>query len=172
VRQARASGEVDAVVVSYHGGCEYVDTPLEGTRAKLRAAVQAGADVVLGHHPHVLQRIEFVDGRPIFYSLGNLLMRMTSGQPWTEWGLLARVELRRGSAPLASVCPFRIWGLDPVPLGRDEQRKRYEPYFRFRFERLLRVAGVLEPESEAVLGPLGPDGCATIRPRVRPAEPR
>lgn len=167
VRAARARDDVDAVIVSYHGGDEYVDTPHEATRALLRAAVEAGADAVLGHHPHVLQRIEMVGGRPIFYSIGNLLMRMTTGKPWTEWGLLARVTLRSKGPPEASVCPFRISGFDPVPLAGDPHRKQHQAFFRFRFERLLRVAGLIDPASEAVLGPFDEDGCATVRPRAR-----
>jgi poly-gamma-glutamate synthesis protein (capsule biosynthesis protein) len=40
-------------------------------RAIGRAAIEAGADIVIGHHPHVLQEIEIWRGRPIFYSMGN-----------------------------------------------------------------------------------------------------
>lgn len=168
IQRAKALPDVDAVVVSYHGGYEYFDTPHEGTRELLRAAVAAGADVVLGHHPHVLQRIEIVDGKPIFYSLGNLLMRMTTGQPWTEWGALARVTLSRARPPEAAICPFRIHGFDPVPLAGDPLRDRYESFFRFRFERLLAVARIVAPESEVVLGEFEADGCAPIRRAAPP----
>jgi poly-gamma-glutamate capsule biosynthesis protein CapA/YwtB (metallophosphatase superfamily) len=166
VRQARAEPGVDAVVVSFHGGEEYVDFPLEPTRALLRAAIDAGADVVLGHHPHVVQRVELVHGRPVFYSLGNLLMRMTSGQPWTEVGILARVRLARGRPPEPSVCPFRIDGLEPVPLAADPRRTSYEAFFRARFESLLRVAERMDPPSALDLGPFGADGCAALVPRA------
>lgn len=165
VREARSLDGVAAVVVSYHGGYEYVDTPHEGTRELLRAAVRAGADVVLGHHPHVLQRVEMVQGRPVFYSLGNLLMRMTTGKPWTEWGALARLTLTRTGPPRAEICPYRIFGLRPVPLADDPNRRRHEAFFRFRFERLLRVAELVDPGSEATLGEFGDDGCAPLRPR-------
>jgi poly-gamma-glutamate synthesis protein (capsule biosynthesis protein) len=109
--------------------------------------------------------VELVDGKPVFYSLGNLLMRMTTGKPWTEWGALARITLQKGIAPRAEICPYRIHGMRPVPLAGDPFRQRYESFFRFRFESLLRVAGLLEPASEVRLGEFGADGCAPLEPR-------
>ncbi|MEM9692291.1 MAG: CapA family protein [Myxococcota bacterium] len=61
------------VIVSFHWGGEdrYDPTPVQYELG--RAAVDAGADLVLGHHPHVLQGIEHYRGRPIVYSLGNFV---------------------------------------------------------------------------------------------------
>jgi poly-gamma-glutamate synthesis protein (capsule biosynthesis protein) len=153
---------VDVVVVSVHAGDEYVDTPREGVRRLLRSAVSAGADLVIGHHPHVVQRVEWVDGKPVFFSLGNLLMRMVTGKPWTEFGLLARVELRRGGRPRAEACPVRIHGLDAIPLGADPQRAVVEPLFRTRFEQLLQAGAIVDPASRVRLGPFDDHGCARL----------
>ncbi len=81
VRAARARSDVDFVVVSYHGGEEYVSAPLQLAIDLHHAAIDAGADAVLGHHPHVAQGIELYQGKPIFYSLGNYLMRI-HGTTW------------------------------------------------------------------------------------------
>lgn len=72
VQTARA--EADVVVVSWHWGVS------GGYRKRVayqmevgRFCVDAGADIVVGHHPHVLQGVEVYRGRPIFYSLGNFV---------------------------------------------------------------------------------------------------
>ena len=64
---------VDLVVVSYHGGVEYTDSPSSKLRMELRALIDAGADVVVGHHPHYVQGVESYNGKLIFYSLGNFV---------------------------------------------------------------------------------------------------
>lgn len=69
---AKASREVDVLVMSFHFGNEY--SPASTRQVALaHAAIDAGADVVAGHHPHVMQRVEEYKGRPIFYSLGNFI---------------------------------------------------------------------------------------------------
>jgi len=168
VEQARAIKGVDKVIVSHHGGYEYVPTPHQGTRELLRAAIEAGADVVLGHHPHVIQRVAFVSGKPIFYSLGNLLMRMVTGKPETEIGMLARVVLSRDRPTTVEVCPFRLFGLEPIPLSGDEQRDIYQKMFTVKLEQLLAAGRLEEPDSAARLGAFRPDGCAPITPAPEP----
>lgn len=59
------------VIVSYHWGEERVYTPNENQQKLGRATVDAGADLVLGHHSHCLQPIERYNGKYIVYSLGN-----------------------------------------------------------------------------------------------------
>ncbi|MDP7369736.1 MAG: CapA family protein [Nitrospinota bacterium] len=69
VRQLRE--EVDVVVASCHWGVSGSNVVADYQRMIGRAAIEAGADIVIGHHPHVLQEIEIWQGRPIFYSMGN-----------------------------------------------------------------------------------------------------
>jgi poly-gamma-glutamate capsule biosynthesis protein CapA/YwtB (metallophosphatase superfamily) len=77
---------VDVVVVTFHGGGEGIGAgttpdsmeylgrePRGDLRRWARAAIEAGADAVVGHGPHVLRGVEFHRGRPIAYSLGNFL---------------------------------------------------------------------------------------------------
>jgi poly-gamma-glutamate capsule biosynthesis protein CapA/YwtB (metallophosphatase superfamily) len=63
--------QVDRVVVEFHWGIPYEREPLSEDRRKARLAVDCGADVVIGHHPHVIQPMEIYRGCPIFYSVGN-----------------------------------------------------------------------------------------------------
>jgi poly-gamma-glutamate synthesis protein (capsule biosynthesis protein) len=112
--------------VPARSGDEYVDAPREDVRAIALAAIEAGADAFLGHHPHVLRRAALVRGKPVFYSLGNLLMRMKTGKPWTEYGALTRLTLAKSGAATIELCPYRIFGLDPVLLASDPRRQVHE----------------------------------------------
>jgi poly-gamma-glutamate capsule biosynthesis protein CapA/YwtB (metallophosphatase superfamily) len=69
IRGARQ--EVDILMVSFHWGEELKSEPKKYQIDFAHHAVNAGADIVLGHHPHVPQPIEIFKGKPIFYSLGN-----------------------------------------------------------------------------------------------------
>ncbi|MCX6363888.1 MAG: CapA family protein [Actinobacteria bacterium] len=65
--------EVDYVVVGFHWGLEYQHYPWGAQTEEAHAAIDAGADLVIGHHPHVLQGFEAYHGRLIAYSLGDLV---------------------------------------------------------------------------------------------------
>jgi len=71
VRAARA--QADVVVVSLHSGVEYTDAPQPEQQRLARAAIDAGALLVLGHHPHALQGWEYYGDGLIAYSLGNFV---------------------------------------------------------------------------------------------------
>ena len=71
IAECHASG--DKVVVLIHWGIERDEMPQEYQRALARRYIDAGADLVIGSHPHVLQGIEYYKGKPIFYSLGNFV---------------------------------------------------------------------------------------------------
>lgn len=64
---------VDLIVVSYHWGKELHSYPEAYQKEYAHLSIDAGADLVLGHHPHVLQGIEFYKNVPIVYSLGNFV---------------------------------------------------------------------------------------------------
>ena len=66
-----ASERADVVIVAVHAGKEYKHIPEPDLAARYRTWVDAGADIVLGHHPHVIQPVEDYKGALIFYSLGN-----------------------------------------------------------------------------------------------------
>jgi len=74
VADVEAAAQVaDLVVVSLHTGFEYQEAPSALQQELAHAAVDAGADLVLGHHPHVLQGLERYRGALIAYSLGNFV---------------------------------------------------------------------------------------------------
>lgn len=68
-----ASRLSDVVIAVVHWGVERSTCPSDAQRAFARDLVDAGADAVIGHHPHVLQPVEFAGGRLVAYSLGNFV---------------------------------------------------------------------------------------------------
>ncbi len=66
-----AEANSDLTVVFVHWGSENVNDAEEAQRELAREYVKAGADLIIGAHPHVLQGFEYVDGVPVMYSLGN-----------------------------------------------------------------------------------------------------
>jgi poly-gamma-glutamate capsule biosynthesis protein CapA/YwtB (metallophosphatase superfamily) len=76
----RLSDSADFIVVTMHAGAEYTHTPGQSQIAFARAAIDAGADLVVGHHPHVVQSTEKYKDGYIIYSLGNLVF----DQMWSE----------------------------------------------------------------------------------------
>ncbi len=63
----------DLVLVSLHWGTETKSIPNKGQFAYARKVLDAGADMIWGHHPHVVQPVYFYDGKPIFFSTGNFV---------------------------------------------------------------------------------------------------
>ena len=92
IRSLKATHAADLVIVSVHGGVELDSTPRAWQRDLFRGAVDAGADIVLGHHPHVLQRVEWYRRRPIVYSLGNFVF--WQGSRWTGLSAIFRFTVR------------------------------------------------------------------------------
>lgn len=89
-----ASSLANLVVVSVHWGQELVDWPNPQQRAGAAWLVRNGADVVLGHHPHVVQPAECVAGRPVFFSLGNHLFDQK--YPQSKQGAIADCRVSGG----------------------------------------------------------------------------
>lgn len=70
---AETDAAVDLTIVNVHWGVEYEHQPRRHQRDMARILVWSGADLVIGHHPHVTQGVEVVDGVPVCYSLGNFI---------------------------------------------------------------------------------------------------
>ncbi|SDE01982.1 poly-gamma-glutamate synthesis protein (capsule biosynthesis protein) [Paenibacillus sp. UNCCL117] len=101
---AAAKERSDAVIVSLHFGSEYQRMPSVEQKRLARLAAISGAAVVIGHHPHVLQPMEWLDngrgGRSLaVYSLGNFIAAQKQPGPYTRIGGIVQFELRKPPAP-------------------------------------------------------------------------
>ncbi len=105
IRRIKASGAADFVVVSIHAGTELSDHPDEPLRAFLEGAIDAGADLCLGHHPHVQQPVELYRGKPIAYSMRNFIFKQ--GAPWTAYSAVFTFTIAPDGQVTADVIPVR-----------------------------------------------------------------
>jgi poly-gamma-glutamate synthesis protein (capsule biosynthesis protein) len=105
----RAKARCDVLVVSFHGGTELADDANDIQKAVAHAAIDAGADLFLGHHPHVLQPVEMYKGKPILYSLGNFLF--VSPTPTTRPEIIVRALLAKDGVRRLDLIPLDgNWG--------------------------------------------------------------
>ena len=83
VAAARKAG-ADIVIVFPHWGIEYRATPTAAQKRLAHAAIDAGADLVIGNHPHWAEAMEVYKGKPIWYALGNFVFDQTWSEPTME----------------------------------------------------------------------------------------
>jgi len=83
------NSQVDWLIVSLHWGNEYLPQAETWRRTLAHQLVDAGADIIHGHHPHVLQEVEIYCDKPIFYSLGNFIF----DQNWSQETSLSQLTL-------------------------------------------------------------------------------
>lgn len=95
------------IIVFIHWGTEYSKTPSENQRSMARALIDAGADAIIGHHPHVVQSIEQYKNAPIVYSLGNFIFDQYFSRDTQEMLAVKLAWVQNGSQvtliPLESV---------------------------------------------------------------------
>ncbi|MDD5341888.1 MAG: CapA family protein [Patescibacteria group bacterium] len=85
----KARERANFVIISMHSGTEYTTEPNKSQKEFAHAAIDAGAELVIGHHPHVIQKAEIYQGKYIFYSLGNFVFDQMWSQETRE-GLVAK----------------------------------------------------------------------------------
>jgi poly-gamma-glutamate synthesis protein (capsule biosynthesis protein) len=105
VARLRAHG-ARVVIVSLHGGETYAP-PTERMQAWARRAIDAGADAVVAHHPHIVHPIALHRGRPILLSIGNWAFG-TRGHPMLEVGLLATFFVDKGAIARVELVPVAV----------------------------------------------------------------
>ena len=102
----KAKEWADIVVVSFHWGWEYSNHPTDRDKEIAHLVIDAGADVVIGHHPHVIQGVETYNGGLICYSLGNFIFDQSNEV--THRGLILRCAFSRGRVKEAELLPVQI----------------------------------------------------------------
>jgi poly-gamma-glutamate synthesis protein (capsule biosynthesis protein) len=81
----------DLLVVLFHGGDEWSSQPNRATRELCRDLVLAGADLIIGSHPHIVQGFEWVEEKPVFWSLGNFVFAGMEDSGGGDRGLCVRL---------------------------------------------------------------------------------
>ncbi|MEM8548132.1 MAG: CapA family protein [Pseudomonadota bacterium] len=160
----------DIVIVSFHGGAEglaalripfapetYYEEPRGDVVQFSRAMVDAGADIVLGHGPHVVRAMERYRDRLIAYSLGNFA---------TYWGI--SVSGQKGLAPVLEVT---VNGFGEFQAGRIYSARQVrplgpEPDPKDRALHMIRALSIADFGTPGLS--FGPDGALSEAPRQRP----
>ncbi|HUI11676.1 MAG TPA: CapA family protein [Bacteroidota bacterium] len=115
IRAERES--TDVVLVSFHGGVEYSPGPSARTRAFAEDVLAGGADVVLGHHPHVPYGMTLEGGKLAVHSLGNFVF-MQPRRYWTRFSYALALDIVRDA------WGTRLRAVDVLPL-----RSGFQPEF-------------------------------------------
>ena len=100
--------QVDILVATFHWGSEYSPKSDATQKRIAHLSVDAGADVIIGHHPHWVQEKEIYLGKPIYYSLGNLIF----DQAWsdkTQEGLVVKMFFSGKNYLTSQDLPVRIF---------------------------------------------------------------
>ena len=103
----KSKNKVDVLIVALHWGIEYQSHPTEGQRLLAHEIVSLGANVVVGHHPHWVQDVEWIGTTPVYYSLGNLIF----DQMWSEetrHGLLVKLTFEGKNIEKQELIPTYI----------------------------------------------------------------
>lgn len=102
------------VVVFIHWGTEMQSTPTARQVRQAHEIVDAGADAIVGHHPHVVQTVEVFKGRYIFYSLGNFIFDFSKAPG--NIGLITQFSISDGTIQSVEVIPYSIRKSKPTPM--------------------------------------------------------
>ena len=103
---------VDVVIVSMHHGVEYMPRPSKAQITFAHAAIDAGAMLVIGHHPHVVEPLEQYKRGLIFYSLGNFVFDQFQRLE-TQHGEIAEVDFLGRTILFATAWPVKITHTGP-----------------------------------------------------------
>jgi poly-gamma-glutamate synthesis protein (capsule biosynthesis protein) len=135
----RAKKNSDFVVVSIHWGQELRETPKDYQVALAHKFIDLGADLVLGHHPHIVQGIEIYKGVPILYSLGNFTFASYSENAKESMIALITLNKREKKIKKIEIVPINVYNavveFNPVPLSGNSKKAF--------FQKLSELSGVL-----------------------------
>ncbi|MBN2168156.1 MAG: CapA family protein [Actinobacteria bacterium] len=139
---AEAGRNADFVVTSFHWGTERKYTPDPSQVNYARYAIDCGADLVLGHHPHVVQGFGFYNGKPVANSLGNFIFNPGSGE--CRYTVLTRYTFSGNGFVSMEAQPYYISNGRPQLMGGAEG-----------LQWISRVAGMSQQQG----APARVDGC-------------
>ena len=121
LRNARE--RADLVLVSFHWGSEVTRQPDPFPQNLARLCIDAGADLVFGHHPHVLQGVEIYQGRPVIYSLGNFVFPTKWESNHYSAALEVRIKEGTWEKLIFHPVKLRFRAGDPVPARGEDLHK-------------------------------------------------
>jgi len=114
-----AKEKCDVLIVSFHWGREFDYYPVESQKSAAHISLESGADIVVGHHPHVIQGVEVYKDKPIFYSLGNFVFDRQIPRG-TDETIMLELEIEKGKIKEIELVPVKIIDCQPIEPSFDE----------------------------------------------------
>lgn len=130
-----ARNKADIIVVMFHWGTEYTNQPTPRQRELAYEAINAGADIVVGNHPHWIQPIVFYREKPILYSQGNFIF----DQMWslkTRIGIVARFVFYDTTLIDIELLPVKIYNYGQPRFLTDDEKEKVIENMRKESEKL------------------------------------
>src|SRR3989338_7795401 len=126
--------ETNFVIVSMHSGTEYAAKPNNSQINFAHSAIDAGADLVIGHHPHVVQTMEKYKGKLIFYSLGNFVFDQPQRQA-TKEGLVIKVYFAKNGISKVALLPVVMKVLAQPEAASGDEKEKILQRLNFAFDK-------------------------------------
>jgi poly-gamma-glutamate capsule biosynthesis protein CapA/YwtB (metallophosphatase superfamily) len=108
------------VFVCLHWGVELKSTPTVEQIEQAHLIINAGADAIIGNHPHVVQTIEVFKGKYIFYSIGNFIF--DNNHPPSNTGIFSIFSLSKNGIGPVEIMPFTIVHSKPILMTNQESK--------------------------------------------------
>jgi AmmeMemoRadiSam system protein B len=118
IKKAKLNNPDKYIIVSMHWGNEYQMSSYPLQRELANKIIAEGADIIIGHHPHVVQEIDIIQGKPVFYSLGNFIFDQQF-LPETKEGLLVGLVVENNGIT-CRLFPIKNQAGQPVLMGQSE----------------------------------------------------
>jgi len=137
-----ASEEADYVIIYVHWGVELNTRPENYQINMAHEYIDNGADAVIGSHPHVLQGIEFYNGKPIIYSLGNFIFTNPARD-----SMAVTLTFNEDAPPEVKIIPYKIVNQKTFLAEDDETKQRIKEHIEsISFDVTIDDEFVVRPE--------------------------
>ncbi len=122
--------KVDFVIVIIHGGVEYYSLPSPSVKERYRFCVDVGANMVIGHHPHVFSGYELYKESAIYYSLGNFLFPTQQAKDisWHK-GFILKINLKKDKLTHKVIPYNQLLNENKISLLAADDRKVFDEKF-------------------------------------------
>ena len=135
--------DVHAIIVISHGGVEYIPFPPPYLAGAFQRIAEAGADLVIGHHPHVPQGVQIHQGVPICFSLGNFVFFQPTDLLYRKTGYLVKAGVAADGVSAIRIIPYEI-GPDRLMRLNSENRRQFFKMMAFLSNPLSRAEGIAD----------------------------
>ena len=111
IKSLKSIDSKSLVIIQLHWGMEHVTKPLAYQKQQAHLLINAGADCIVGHHPHTLQTIEYYKGKPIYFSIGNFIFDQSKSI--NSKGVMVKISVLQDSLIFDTI-PYTIDKCVPI----------------------------------------------------------